>query len=119
MILDAALDGRLALVTSPMLIAERSIRSYVVRGCGGICLSIAKAERFTSDFADQTECTQEAPSPFPAVCRDVADDYLVALALHAGVEAIVTGDLDLLELGHPDVRVLTPRRFSKRFLASQ
>jgi predicted nucleic acid-binding protein len=34
-----------------------------------------------------------------AVLRDPGDDYLIALARAAGVEAIVTGDRDLLE--HP------------------
>jgi predicted nucleic acid-binding protein len=35
----------------------------------------------------------------PSVLRDPEDDYLVALARVSGVEAIVTGDRDLLDHG--------------------
>jgi putative PIN family toxin of toxin-antitoxin system len=41
----------------------------------------------------------EDPADPPRVLRDPADDYLLALAAAGGVEAIVTGDKDLLE--HP------------------
>ena len=37
------------------------------------------------------------PKGVEALLRDPADDYLVALAREAGAEAIVTGDLDLLD----------------------
>ena len=50
------------------------------------------------------------PDPVQPVSRDPDDDYLVALALQSGAEAIDSGDLDLREaLGLP-VEVLTPRR---------
>ena len=39
------------------------------------------------------------PTDPPRVLRDPNDDYLLALAIAAGAEAIVTGDKDLLE--HP------------------
>ncbi len=42
------------------------------------------------------------PQDPPPLLRDPADDYLVALAVSAEAEAIVTGDGDLLE--HPDLR---------------
>jgi putative PIN family toxin of toxin-antitoxin system len=37
------------------------------------------------------------PESPPRVLRDLADDYLVALASVAGADAIVTGDRDLLD----------------------
>lgn len=37
------------------------------------------------------------PAKPPAVLRDPADDYLIALAQGAGAEAIVTSDRDLLD----------------------
>lgn len=37
------------------------------------------------------------PRSPPAVLRDPADDYLVALATTARVQAMVTGDTDLLD----------------------
>lgn len=49
------------------------------------------------------------PIVVPAVLRDPADDYLVALAISAHAEAIVTGDRDLLD--HADLAppAWTPR----------
>ena len=38
--------------------------------------------------------------PFPPVCRDAKDDYLVALLAQAGASYLVTGDNDLLVLKH-------------------
>ena len=51
----------------------------------------------------------------PKLLRDPNDDYLVALARSARVDAIVTGDHDLLD--HPGLAppALTPRAACKRF----
>lgn len=50
--------------------------------------------------------------PFPQVPRDPDDDLIVATALAANADLLVTGDNDLLILGeHEGVRILTPRRF--------
>jgi hypothetical protein len=38
------------------------------------------------------------PAEAPAIVRDRRDDYLVALALAAHADRLVTGDADLLEL---------------------
>jgi putative PIN family toxin of toxin-antitoxin system len=47
----------------------------------------------------------EDPPPLPGATRDPADDYLVALARATRVDAIVSGDRDLIdaELGKPPV----------------
>jgi uncharacterized protein len=52
--------------------------------------------------------------PYPAVCRDPGDDYLVALARAALVDAVVTGDRDLLELEDSGLAVITPRELVER-----
>jgi predicted nucleic acid-binding protein len=72
-------------------------------------LTVDEAERFVGDLASVTDLTADAPLPHPAVCRDPADDYLVALAGTAGVEAIVSGDLDLLSLEPRVAAVIKPR----------
>jgi len=56
----------------------------------------------------------DPPPPYPAVCRDPGDDYLVALARAAAVDALVTGDRDLLELEDIGVAVITPRELIER-----
>jgi len=52
------------------------------------------------------------PAPLPApVCRD-ADDLVLASAVSAGADRVVTGDQDLLVLQqYAGVRVVSPRQF--------
>jgi putative PIN family toxin of toxin-antitoxin system len=112
LVLDAALDGRIELVSSPSLLAE--ITSVLARERLRRYVSLDEAERFVADLASQTALSTDAPKPHPAICRDPADDYLIALALHAGAEAIVTGDRDLLEIADPPVAVVTPHALVER-----
>jgi predicted nucleic acid-binding protein len=52
------------------------------------------------------------PSP---VCRDTTDDVLLATAVGARADTIVTGDQDLLVLGsYEGVGILSPRAFLER-----
>ena len=51
----------------------------------------------------------------PAVVRDPRDDYLVALARAARVDAIITGDRDLLDHEGLEPPALTPRAACERF----
>lgn len=50
----------------------------------------------------------------PAVTRDPKDDYLLAVALAAGAEAITSGDDDLHAAPKFGVEVLTPRELLTR-----
>jgi putative PIN family toxin of toxin-antitoxin system len=112
--LDAALNGRVELITSPLLLRE--IASVLARPRLQKYLSADEALRFIADLAAQTTVLSDPPGPHPAVCRDHRDDYLVALATASGAEAIVTGDLDLLAID-PDavaIEVLTPRQLVDR-----
>lgn len=53
------------------------------------------------------------PAPLPkAVCRDPDDDAVLAAAVAARADVIVTGDNDLLVLKeYEGVRILSPRQF--------
>jgi putative PIN family toxin of toxin-antitoxin system len=57
--------------------------------------------------------TLVAPKPLDRqVCRDRDDDHVIAVALEAGAEAVITGDKDLLVLvSHDGVRFVSPRDF--------
>lgn len=112
--LDAALDGRAELVTSPLLLRE--ITSVLARQRLRKYVSADEATRFVADLAAQTTLLVDSPGPHPTVCRDPRDDYLVALAEASGAEAIITGDLDLLAIdpGELAVEVITPRQFVER-----
>ncbi|HRD78553.1 MAG TPA: putative toxin-antitoxin system toxin component, PIN family [Hyphomicrobiaceae bacterium] len=52
------------------------------------------------------------PAPLPPTCRDPDDDVVLATALAAGADCIVTGDEDLLVLDpFRGIRILTPAAF--------
>jgi len=51
-----------------------------------------------------------------SICRDPDDDAILACALEAGADYLVTGDLDLLELKtFKGIRIITPRDFEMFF----
>jgi uncharacterized protein len=113
-ILEAALDGRLDLVTSPQLLGE--ITSVLKRPRLRKYLSIDEALRFVADLAAQTILLTDPPGPPAAVCRDPDDDYLVALATARHADAIVTGDPDLhaIDTEQLSIEILTPRQLVDR-----
>jgi uncharacterized protein len=112
--LDAALDGRIEMVTSPLLLRE--IATVLARPRLQKYISAEEAARFLADLAAQTILLVDPPGPHPAVCRDPHDDYLVGLAAASEAEAIVTGDLDLFAID-PDklsCEIMTPRQLADR-----
>jgi predicted nucleic acid-binding protein len=54
------------------------------------------------------------PADAPSATRDRADDYLVALARHEAVDALISGDRDLLEAKLETPPVWTPRALAER-----
>jgi uncharacterized protein len=112
--LDAALDGRLELITSPLLLHE--IASVLARPRLRKYLSADEALRFVTDLASQTTLLADPAPPHPAVCRDPDDDYLVALATASHADAIITGDDDLRAIDRQQlaIDILTPRQLVDR-----
>jgi putative PIN family toxin of toxin-antitoxin system len=48
----------------------------------------------------------------PPVCRDPKDDFVLECAILGKADLIITGDKDLLSLGHYQaIRILTPRQY--------
>ncbi len=109
LVVRAFAEDRVAVVVSPLLLAE--LKRVLGR---------PKFNRYVDDvtrreFVERVERHAEIlddPSDRPAVTRDRDDDYLVALAVHAGVDALVSGDRDLLEAGLALPPVWTPRRLA-------
>ncbi|HVL22795.1 MAG TPA: putative toxin-antitoxin system toxin component, PIN family [Thermomicrobiales bacterium] len=65
------------------------------------------------DLLDETgEHLEEIREPFPALVRDRKDDYLVAHAVLAQADFLVSGDKDLLAIGEIEgVRIVSPADF--------
>jgi putative PIN family toxin of toxin-antitoxin system len=68
--LDAALDGRVELVTSPALLRE--VTKVLARPRLRKYVSADEAVRFVADLAAQTVLLVDPPGPHRAVCRDPA-----------------------------------------------
>lgn len=108
----AATDGRIEALICPTLMRElgrtlgyKRMRRY---------LTIDEGVAFVADLPAFTVVVPDPPEPYPALCRDPKDDYLLALASATQTELIVTGDRDLLELESSPVAVITPRAALER-----
>jgi uncharacterized protein len=73
----------------------------------------AEVRELVDDLAAVATVMWDPPDPV-AITWDPNDDYLVALALAAQVDALISGDRDLTDLRDPPVPVLTPRTFLDR-----
>lgn len=113
LIMDAALDDEIELVTCPALLAEVAdvldrprLRKHVTQD---------EAEEFVAELMKESTFVAD-PDELERVCRDPDDDYLVALAKAAQADVLVTGDHDLLavESGRAGVEVVTPRELADR-----
>lgn len=108
-LLAAAEDSRWQLVVSPELLAELE--------------DVLRREEFESRFSEEdvanylrrlariAEVVSDAPEPWTAATRDPKDDYLVALARAAGVDALISGDGDLTSLTDLVPPVIRPADF--------
>jgi uncharacterized protein len=105
-VLDAALDGRYELITSPALLAE--LRRV---------LSFPKLQAVIGDADELVKFLALAaivvtPTETVTISRDPDDDRLIEAALEADADVIVSGDQDLLTLGRiGHIQILTPREF--------
>lgn len=101
-------EGALGLVSSPALIAE--LARIVTRTKFGIALarSDTDPERLLAELRLLVEIIQPAKLPAP-VSRDADDDEVLALAVTARADFIVSGDGDLLVLGsYGGIPIVTP-----------
>ena len=111
----AMIDDRVQVVASPLLMdeLERVLRRPRFAQYAD--------ERTVAAFVERVarHVTMGADPPHRAVAtRDPKDDYLVALARGEGVDAIVSGDRDLLEAGLENPAVWTPRRLVENVRAA-
>lgn len=107
-IVNAWVDGRIELVASPALLDELS--DVLDRPRFRRWVSIATATEFIDGLAEDAVIVDDPPAQ-PGLTADPDDDYLIALALTAQADYLVSGDRHLLDLTDPVPPVLTPRQF--------
>jgi putative PIN family toxin of toxin-antitoxin system len=112
-VVRAFIDERITVVASPLLLAEldRVLRRPKFARYGD--------ERTRREFVERVRrhaTVAEDPVNAPPVTRDRRDDYLVALARQERVDAIVSGDRDLLDAGQDEPPVWSPRQLADRIL---
>ncbi len=114
-VLERARAGAFVLVLSSSLLAEtrrsllkpRTMRKYphpalaVDHYCGALA---------------EIALLVEGDPDFVSACRDPDDNIIIATAVAARADLLVTGDRHLLDLGsHDAIRIIDPRRFLDEF----
>ena len=95
---------RAQIVVSPDILAELE-EKLVIKAK----LSVAESREVIQTVEADAEVVAASPLPEP-ICRDPDDDLILAVALAARADAIVTGDQDLLVLvKFEGIPILNPR----------
>ncbi|MDQ3179816.1 MAG: putative toxin-antitoxin system toxin component, PIN family [Acidobacteriota bacterium] len=110
-ILDAARDGIIELFTSPVLLEE--LEDVLSREKFAARLEAAQVtvQELVEGYSALATVIDAVPIA-PVILADPDDDAVLACALAAEAEIIVSGDSDLLDLKeHQDIRILTATEF--------
>ena len=107
-LIEAAVAGDLALCTSPALLAElRAVltREHLASRLEGQRASVEEVVALYAALAISVSPT----APPRVVPGDADDDEVIAAAIAANADLLVTGDRDLLALGsYQKIRIITP-----------
>jgi len=107
-LLEAAADGRLVVLISPLLLAE--LNEVLARDKFRRYFSVAEGEAFAAALVLLAQAVEDPPPDGRLqVCRDPDDDYLVALTEACEATLLVSGDKDLLAVQRPGLDVRSPR----------
>lgn len=110
-VLRAGITDRFQLVVSTPILAE--VTRVLATKSGLRRYGYTEADRigFVRDLVAVAEVVETAPE-IPPTCRDPNDDHVLAAAMAAGADYIVTGDRDLLEIVRfREVEIVSPRQF--------
>ena len=109
-LLGQARGGALAMVSSPTLQAELAEVIGRPKFDAVLVASGTSREQLLAEVGQLVEVIEPPPLPQP-ICRDPDDDHVLALALAARAELIITGDRDPLALHQFEgVPILDPAR---------
>jgi uncharacterized protein len=114
LVVRAFIDDRIIVFASPALIAE------LERVLARPKFTRYVDERMRREFVDRIRrhaAVVDDPLAVPAATRDPKDDYLIALPRREEVDAVISGDGDLLDAELDDLAVWTPRQLADRLAA--
>lgn len=114
-VVEAGIQGRFEYAVCPSLLNE--VADVLTRSKISQFLPPGVGQRFLADVNGRAR-REDDPVELTKVSRDPSDEYLVALAVAVGADAVVTGDGDLLDLSDPPVPILSLRDFLGRLEAS-
>jgi putative PIN family toxin of toxin-antitoxin system len=117
-LLDRVRDGTVTLVISPVLLAELAEVLEEPKFEAILARSSTSRERSLAEIQALAEVITPVPLSAP-ICRDPDDDHVLALALTALVDLIVSGDKDLLEINSFQIPILTPADALRRIEAQK
>jgi len=104
LVVEGVRTRRLTFVASPALLDELAV--VLARCKFDRWTAERRGARYLAALAANAELHPDVPDP-PQITRDIHDDYLVALAVSASADVIVSLDLDLLDAQLP-LRCVTP-----------
>ncbi|MBA2360152.1 MAG: putative toxin-antitoxin system toxin component, PIN family [Actinobacteria bacterium] len=107
-IVDRWREGEFDLVVSPKLLEE--LRDVLLRPRFRPFLDESDVEAYVAALRAEGVLVDDPEDP-PAVTEDSDDDYLIALAVAAPADLIVSGDSHLTGLVDSPVAILRPREF--------
>jgi putative PIN family toxin of toxin-antitoxin system len=119
-LIQAAVDGDLVLCTSPALLTE--LRDVLARGHPGARLqqqnsSVAEAVTLYGALTVKVSPTETPPRVVPG---DADDDHVIAAAIAAEAQFVVSGDRHLLALSsYQDIRIIAPAEAARLSVASK
>lgn len=112
-VVSAAFSGTYTLLLPAELLAE-FYETIVTKPILRERIGEAGAAAFVDLLRGTAELLPSLDEPYPAVTRDPNDDYLLAHALLAGADYLVSGDKDLLSLGPIEgLTILSPADFAR------
>ena len=116
-LLEHVRAGTLGLVSSPALLAELDLVIGRTKFDAILTGSNTSRKDVLAEAWQLAEVIEPPPLAVP-VCRDPDDDAVLALALAAQVDLIVSGDDDLLALMHfQNIPITTPAQALRRIEA--
>ena len=108
-LLEQVRNGTLTLASSPVLLAELTHILSRAKFDSILVQTHTPRERALDEVRQLSALIDAPPLPRP-VCRDPDDDAVLACAIAAQVDFIVSGDLDLLVLKHyQHIPIVNPR----------